>query len=113
MDVPVPDINDVDLGDVLHALADPHRRAVIAALAADPDGVERLCASLEMQVTRSTKTHHWKVLREAGLVYQRDVGNGAYVRLRREEFERRFPGVLAPIVALSTPAAILGAPPKG
>jgi DNA-binding transcriptional ArsR family regulator len=113
MDVPVPDLKDVDLGDVLRALADPHRRAVIATLAADPAGVERPCSTLKMGVARSTATHHWKVLREAGLTNHRDVGNGAYVRLRRDEFERRFPGVLGPIVALSTPAAILGPAPKG
>lgn len=100
MDFPVPPIGEVDLGQVLRALADPLRRAVIAELAASPDG-ERACASFPMPVAKSTKTHHWRVLREAGLIWQRDAGNGTFVRLRRAEFEGRFPGLLATITRLT------------
>jgi DNA-binding transcriptional ArsR family regulator len=96
----VPPIEDVDLGQVFRALADPQRRAVIAELAADPHDAERACASFVMPVTKSTKTHHWRALREAGLIVQRDAGNGTFVRLRRAEFEERFPGLLATVARL-------------
>jgi DNA-binding transcriptional ArsR family regulator len=94
MDFPVPPIEQVDLGQVFRALADPLRCAVIAELVADPGDGERACASFPMPVAKSTKTHHWRVLREAGFILQRDAGNGSFVRLRRTEFEHRFPGLL-------------------
>lgn len=101
MDFSVPPIEEVDLDRVFRALADPQRRAVIAELAADRDGAERACASFGMSVSKSTKTHHWRVLREAGLILQRDAGNGTFVRLRRAEFDRRFPGLLDTVAALA------------
>lgn len=94
MDLPVPPIEGVGLGQVFRALADPLRCAVIAELAANRDDPERACASFQMPVAKSTKTHHWRVLREAGLILQRDAGNGTFVRLRRAEVEQRFPGLL-------------------
>lgn len=86
---------------MLRALADPLRREVISELAADPAGTERPCASFPMPVTKSTRTHHWRVLREAGLILQRDAGNGTFVRLRRAEFEERFPGLLDAVTRLT------------
>jgi DNA-binding transcriptional ArsR family regulator len=100
MDLPAPPLDEVDLGQVFRALTDPMRRAVIAELAADPTDRERACASFAMPVTKSTKTHHWRTLREAGLILQRDAGNGTFVRLRRTEFERRFPGLLDTVTRL-------------
>jgi DNA-binding transcriptional ArsR family regulator len=100
MDFPVPPIDEVDLDRVFRALADRSRRGVIIELAAAADGSERACASFLMPVAKSTKTHHWRALREAGLILQRDAGNGTYVRLRRLEFEQRFPGLLDALVKL-------------
>lgn len=94
-----PALEDVDLGTVLAALADPMRRRVVLELAEAPD-MERLCASFALPVAKSTRTHHWRVLREAGLVHQRDAGNGLYLRLRGEELQRRFPGLLETIATL-------------
>jgi len=74
---------------------------VIAELAAQPDGTERDCASFALPVAKSTRTHHWRALREAGLILQRDAGNGTFVRLRRTEFERRFPGLLTTLTNLT------------
>jgi DNA-binding transcriptional ArsR family regulator len=100
MDLPAPPIDSVDLSQVFRALTDPMRRAVVAELAADPTDTERACASFAMPVTKSTKTHHWRTLREAGLILQRDAGNGTFVRLRRTEFEHRFPGLLDTVTRL-------------
>jgi len=101
---PSPVIEDVELGAVLSALADPLRRRVVVQLARGEDGTERACASFALPVAKSTRTHHWRVLREAGLIRQRDAGNGTFVRLRRHEFARRFPGLLELIVALDADA---------
>ena len=94
-----PDIDDVDLGTMLLALADPHRRRVVLELARDPK-TERQCATFALPITKSTKTHHWRVLRESGLVYQRAAGNALYIRLRADDLKRRFPGLLDTIAAL-------------
>lgn len=62
MDVPVPDIEDVDVGAVLSALADPIRRGVVMDLVGRAPG-EYACGSFDLPVAKSTKTHHWRVLR--------------------------------------------------
>lgn len=90
---------EMELGAVLAALADPHRRHVVLELAREPEGGERGCSSFDLPVTKATRTHHFRVLREAGLISQRDVGNGRLNRLRRAEIERRFPGLIALLLA--------------
>jgi hypothetical protein len=55
----------------------------------------------------STRTYHWRILREAGPSRQRNAGNGTFVRLRRGEFDARFPGLLDLIVDL-TPSRSIG-----
>ena len=86
---------EIELGAVLSALADPHRRRVIRDLVNDADGSERSCTSFGLDLSKSTRSHHFKVLREAGLVHQVDRGNRSEVTLRRGEIDDRFPGLLA------------------
>ncbi|MET8995087.1 helix-turn-helix transcriptional regulator [Amycolatopsis sp. Hca4] len=100
-ELPIPEMADVELGAVLSALADPHRRGVVLELLRG-DGGERACSSFPLPIAKSTRTHHWKVLRQAGLVRQRDAGNGTFVRLRREEFDAQFPGLLDVVAGIST-----------
>lgn len=87
--------DEIELGAVLSALADPHRRRVIRALVHDADGSERSCTSFGLDLSKSTRSHHFKVLREAGLVSQVDRGNRSGVTLRRQDLDVRFPGLLA------------------
>jgi DNA-binding transcriptional ArsR family regulator len=94
-DFTVPPMATIDLGTVLAALADPLRRRVVMQLLQRPAD-ERACSSFDLPVAKSTRTHHWRVLRQAGLIRQRDAGNGSYVRLRTE-LDERFPGLLAAI----------------
>lgn len=91
--------HDLELGQVLSALSDPHRRKVIKDLIQENEGVTRSCTSFGLDLSRSTRSHHFKVLREAGLVHQVDLGNRSEVSLRRAELEERFPGLLALIAA--------------
>jgi DNA-binding transcriptional ArsR family regulator len=88
----------VDLGRVFAALADGSRRRVVAELASGPAGGERPCGSFDLPVAKATRTHHFRVLREAGLIDQRDHGNGSAVSLRRDAIERHFPGLLSLLV---------------
>lgn len=85
----------IELGSVLSALADPHRRTVIRELVRDVDGSERSCTSFGLDLSKSTRSHHFKVLREAGLVRQVDHGNWSGVTLRRADLDSQLPGLLA------------------
>jgi DNA-binding transcriptional ArsR family regulator len=87
---------EIELGTVLHALSDPVRLKIVAALA-DADG-EHSCGSFDVPVTKSTCTHHFKVLREAGVIHQRQEGTSRLNTLRRDDLEARFPGLLATIL---------------
>ena len=92
---------EIELGAVLHALSDPVRLKIVAALA-DADG-EHSCGSFDVPVTKSTCTHHFKVLREAGIIHQRQEGTARLNMLRRDDLEARFPGLLATILQAASP----------
>lgn len=94
-----PERAEMELGAVLSALGDPLRRKVIHDLMHDDSGAERTCTSFGLQVSKSTRTHHFRVLREAGLVRQVDRGNMRGVTLRRDDVEQRFPGLLGLVAA--------------
>lgn len=89
----------LQLGVVLAALADGSRRRVVADLARTEAGTELACGSFDLPVTKATRTHHFKVLREAGLITQRNHGNGSAVTLCRADIDRDLPGLLALLVA--------------
>jgi DNA-binding transcriptional ArsR family regulator len=92
---PHPRIEQVPLPAVLHALSDPARLAIVRALGSDG---EMACGSLPVQVSKSTLTHHLKVLREGGVTLTRCQGVQRLVSLRFPELERRFPGLLDAIL---------------
>lgn len=83
----------VSLQAALEALADPVRRSILRQLAASPEW-SRACGTFDLAVTKATSSHHFAVLRGAGLIEQRDEGARRLNRLRVEEFDRRFPGLL-------------------
>ncbi|MDR6974152.1 DNA-binding transcriptional ArsR family regulator [Streptomyces sp. 3330] len=78
----------------LSAVSDPVRIKLIRDLAGSADWT-RSCGSFDVPVGKAALSHHFSVLRGAGLVEQRDEGPKRVNRLRREEFEERFPGLLA------------------
>ena len=82
----------LELAAVLHALSDPMRLRIVAALAV-ADGAPA-CGAFDLPVTKSTCTHHFKVLREAGVISQRQSGTARLNSLRREDLDARFPGLL-------------------
>ncbi|MEU8225886.1 helix-turn-helix domain-containing protein [Kribbella sp. NPDC048915] len=88
---------EVSLQVALDALADPVRRAILRDLAAHDDWT-RACGTFDLPVKKATASHHFAVLRAAGLIEQRDEGARRLNRLRRDEFESAFPGLLAATV---------------
>jgi DNA-binding transcriptional ArsR family regulator len=84
---------DVGLPTALDALADPIRRSILRELAGEPD-FTRACGTFHLPVSKATASHHFAVLRAAGLLEQLDHGTRRLNRLRRTEFDTRFPGLL-------------------
>jgi DNA-binding transcriptional ArsR family regulator len=90
-----PELDAIELAEVLHALSDPARLEIVRGLAADG---ERQCGSFDLGLTKATRSHHFKVLREAGLTRTRIVGTALYVTLRRDELDARFPGLVEAVL---------------
>ncbi|MGI8660987.1 MAG: ArsR/SmtB family transcription factor [Thermoleophilaceae bacterium] len=95
-----PDLADVELCHVLHALSDPVRLEIVKCLAGSG---EQHCGALECAVSKSTLSHHLKVLREAGLTHTRADGTRRLVVLRRDELEERFPAMLGSVLDCADP----------
>ena len=91
-----PERGELELAAVLHALSDPVRLQIVGGLS---DGAERACGSFGLPVTKSTCTHHFRVLREAGVIHQREDGNRRWTTLRAADLERRFPGLVDTVMS--------------
>jgi len=88
---------EVSLETALDALADPIRRSIVRQLAGSPDWT-RACGSFDLPVTNGTLSHHFAALRNAGLIEQRADATRRLNRLRRPEFDERFPGLLTLVI---------------
>ncbi|MFC5665699.1 ArsR/SmtB family transcription factor [Kitasatospora misakiensis] len=102
-----PATEDIDLFDVLHALADPTRMTIVRVLRAE---AERACGTFPVDVAPSTLSHHFKVLRESGLITQREEANRRFSALRAVDLEHRFPGLLDSVLAAHTRSAPAASP---
>jgi DNA-binding transcriptional ArsR family regulator len=92
-----PDLAAIDIATLLQALSDPVRLEIVRQLdAAASEGLT--CGQLELPVGKSTCSHHLKVLLHAGVTTEREEGTRKYVRLRRDELDGRFPGVLGSVL---------------
>ncbi|MFF8289280.1 ArsR/SmtB family transcription factor [Streptomyces sp. NPDC016309] len=92
-----PARDEIRLEGVLHALSDPMRLRVVRELAAS--GTEVACSYIELPVTKSTTTHHFRVLRESGVIRQTYRGTAKMNALRRTDLEALFPGLLDTVLA--------------
>ncbi len=86
-----PSREQIELVDVLAALGHPVRAQIVRTLA---DGEEQACGDIISGVPKSTLTSHWRILRESGVTFQRNQGRNLLVRLRRDDLDARFPGLL-------------------
>jgi len=92
-DEPPPEA--MTLAAVMAALSDPVRVAILREIAARG---ESACGTIELGVSKATRSHHFRVLREAGLTHTRAEGTHRYVTLRRDEVDERFPGLLRAVL---------------
>ncbi|MFL6124610.1 ArsR/SmtB family transcription factor [Actinophytocola sp.] len=90
-----PDVESVDIDDVLRALADPTRRQIMRLLMT---GGDRACGTFGLPVAASTLSHHFRTLRNAGILRQYDDGRQRMNTLRLDELETRFPGLVRTVL---------------
>jgi DNA-binding transcriptional ArsR family regulator len=102
-----PAADEMKLATVMDALSDPVRVAIVRALAAQG---EIACGTLELGVSPATRSHHFRVLREAGITLTRPSGTHRYVSLRRLELDERFPGLLDAVLAAAEREAAYSSP---
>jgi DNA-binding transcriptional ArsR family regulator len=89
-----PAREEIRLEAVLHALSDPMRIQVVRFLAGMGEGEQAACSAIELAVSKSTTTHHFRVLREAGVISQVYQGTAKMNALRRRDLDALFPGLL-------------------
>jgi DNA-binding transcriptional ArsR family regulator len=95
-----PPREQIDLAAVLHALSDPQRLQIVRLLAAQEEAVP--CGRLKLDITKSTATYHFRVLREAGVIEQSPNGTSRLTTLRRADLDARLPGLLDVVLAPPT-----------
>jgi DNA-binding transcriptional ArsR family regulator len=88
-----PKRSEIRIESVLQALADPVRLRIVRELARLGRG-GAACGSIDLPVTKSTRTHHLRILREAGLINVRPEGTSRISTLRRDDLDALYPGLL-------------------
>lgn len=84
-----------ELARVLHALSDPVRLEIVRQI--DREG-EIPCGGFGVKMPKSSLSHHFRVLREAGVLGTRPEGTSILNFLKEEDLEERFPGLLPGIL---------------
>jgi DNA-binding transcriptional ArsR family regulator len=90
-----PATDALRIEDVLAALNHPARLRVVRTLASND---ELTCQEILPDMTKSSASHHWRMLRESGIVEQRREGRYLYLRLRKADLDTRFPGLLDAVI---------------
>ena len=98
-----PSCEELELPAVLHALSDPARLQIVRKLA---DGDECTCGTFDLGLSKATLSHHFRVLRESGVVRTRPDGRKRMLSLRDGDLNGRFPGLLDAVLAAQQPQRI-------
>ncbi len=112
MSLPHPDTTQIDLANVLTALGDATRLAMIGCLARN-DGHEMTCGQFRGLGSKTVLSYHIARLREAGVVNVRPEGTRRLISLRQSDLETRFPGFLQSILPSALAASAMVEIPDG
>lgn len=93
----------LSLPDVLYALSDPLRLKIVRQLAEEG---EAACGTFNVRMPKSSLSHHFKVLRDAGVIATRGEGVRRINTLRREELDAAFPGLLDAVLNAPAPRVV-------
>ena len=86
-------MKDLELHAVLQALSDPCRMTIVRQLL-QSKGRALACNEVELDVAKATRSHHFEVLRAAGIIHTEMDGTKCMTSVRRAELAKRFPGLL-------------------
>ncbi|MGH2761990.1 MAG: ArsR/SmtB family transcription factor [Thermoleophilaceae bacterium] len=92
-----PSRRELELSSVLHALSDPARLQIVRRLA-EGDEPSCSCGTFDLGLSKATLSHHFRVLRESGVVMVRPDGRKRLLSVRTEDLNARFPGLLEAIL---------------
>lgn len=93
--LPEPERDALRLEAVMGALSDPLRIHIVRKLLLESEDFDHSCGWLGLDRPKSSLTHHFRALREAGLIRQRQYGLERRSHVRIDDLEARFPGLLA------------------
>jgi DNA-binding transcriptional ArsR family regulator len=101
-DVVEPAAEDFQLPRILGALADPNRLAAVRFVARNGESwCTQVMEQALLPMTKSTFSHHLRILREAGVITKRIQGARGYTSLRKGDLDRRFPGLIDSIITVA------------
>ncbi|WP_328468271.1 ArsR/SmtB family transcription factor [Streptomyces sp. NBC_00448] len=103
--LPEPAVGELRLEVVLGALSDPLRLFVVRKLLLEREEFDHPCGWFGLDRPKSSLTHHFRALREAGVIRQRQYGLERRSHVRVDDLEARFPGLVALAAAWQPPAA--------
>jgi len=92
--LPEPSVGELRLEVVMGALADSLRLTIVRKLMLESQDYDHPCGWFGFDRPKSSLTYHFKTLREAGLIRQRQYGLERRSRVRTEDLNQRFPGLL-------------------
>jgi DNA-binding transcriptional ArsR family regulator len=98
-DVVEPAAEDLELPRVLAALAEPNRLVTVQYVARMGEACcGEVIQEAGLAMTKSTFSHHLRILREAGVLTKRIQGTKGFTKLRKDDLDRRFPGLIDAII---------------
>ncbi|MFC0673477.1 ArsR/SmtB family transcription factor [Brachybacterium hainanense] len=92
--LPEPAVEDIRLEQVLGMLSEPLRLEIVQRLLLCSESYDQTCGWFGFDRPKSSLTHHFRALREAGIITQRQYGLERRSRVRLEDLEARFPGLV-------------------
>ncbi|WP_328583233.1 ArsR/SmtB family transcription factor [Streptomyces sp. NBC_00370] len=99
--LPEPSVAELRLETVLGALSDPLRIGIVRKLLLERSEFDHTCGWFGLDRPKSSLTHHFRALRDAGLIRQRQYGLERRSHVRTDDLDARFPGLLDLVVAWS------------
>ena len=90
-----PKTEEITLSGVLYALSDPVRLDIVRKLAGCD---HKCCGEFNIKLAKSTLSHHFKTLRDAGIINVEIDGTARKISLRKAQLDKRFPGLLSSIL---------------
>src|ERR1700754_1169699 len=98
MTLPHPTADQISLPNVLAVLGDPTRLAIVRYLASK-QGVPQNCSQFLDFGSKTNLSYHLAKLREVGVTRAEIAGTNRMITLRRDDLDRRFPGLLDSVIA--------------